>query len=67
MALWNVKFVGKEFEKNHTLSVHINKIHNIDKKYYYDTYIKSDKEGICPIDGKPTGFISIFSRLSSLL
>jgi hypothetical protein len=54
----------QEFEKNHTLSCHINKIHNIDKKEYYDTYLKQHNEGICPICGKETKFKGIFYRIS---
>lgn len=48
---------------------HLKKEHNIyNSKIYYDTYIKKEGEGICPICQKETNFISIskgYERLCS--
>lgn len=38
---------------------HTKKKHNISRKDYYDTYIKTEKEGICKKCGKPTTFVDI--------
>lgn len=35
---------------------HLKKIHNIDSKKYYDTFIKTKNEGVCKICGKDTRF-----------
>lgn len=40
------------------ISGHI-KIHNINVKEYYDKFFKKEGEGICPISGKETTFISL--------
>lgn len=40
---------------------HLKNEHNISDKEYYDTYIKTEDEGICLVCGKPTKYIS-FSR-----
>lgn len=40
---------------------HLKNEHNISDKDYYDTYIKTEDEGICLVCGKPTKYIS-FSR-----
>ena len=38
---------------------HLKKVHEIDGKTYYDTYIKKENEGICPVCGKETEFKSV--------
>ena len=38
---------GKEYKSIQPLSKHITAIHNIDKKLYYDMYLKQLDEGIC--------------------
>ncbi len=50
---------NKEFSAYNSLSYHITKTHNIDKKDYYDTYVKKENEGICRYCKTPTNFISI--------
>lgn len=46
---------GKEIKSN----CHISKKHHISVKEYYDTYIRQQNEGYCPVCGKETSFISI--------
>lgn len=53
------KICNKEFEMNQGLSHHIKSIHNLNKKDYYDTYIKTKNDGICKTCGKLTTFISL--------
>ena len=45
----------KEFS-DRGLTYHITHTHNITKKEYYDTYIKQENEGICPVCGNITKF-----------
>ena len=49
------------FKDKRGLSKFINhlKIHNISPKDYYDKYLKKPDEGICPVCGTPTKFMSI--------
>lgn len=47
---------GNEFEKLNGLAKHLSLTHNISGKDYYDTYIKKNGEGICPVCGKETSF-----------
>lgn len=37
---------------------HINRVHKIDGKEYYDTYLKKDDDGICKVCAKETSFIN---------
>ena len=46
---------GKSFTKR-GLTYHITHIHNIDKKIYYDTYLKQSNEGKCKYCGNQTKF-----------
>lgn len=55
------KICSINFKTNWALSKHI-KIHNITKKDYYDTYIKTPDEGFCKFCGKPTEFINKISN-----
>lgn len=41
------------------ISPHLNKIHNISAKDYYDQYIKDKDEGVCKFCKKETTFVSI--------
>jgi len=45
------------FTTSNRLCRHIERDHNVDRKIYYDKYIRKDNEGICPICGKDTFFI----------
>jgi len=49
---------GKELSGLSSLARHIGK-HNVTAKEYYDKYFKKPGEGICPITGKATRFISL--------
>lgn len=46
-----------EFDTSNKLCRHIEKVHNIDRKDYYDKYLKKDKDGICLTCGNDTSFI----------
>ena len=50
---------NKEFDNYKGLSSHIRQTHNITSKYYYDKYLKTENDGICPVCGKETPFIKI--------
>jgi len=39
--------------------IHIKKARNMSTKDYYDKYLKTDKEDICPICGNTNNFINI--------
>lgn len=47
------KICGKEFKRIYS---HINHIHNITLKEYYDKFFRIDDEGICLECGRPTNF-----------
>lgn len=47
---------GKEYKNIQPLSKHITSYHNLDKRLYYDNYMKQPNEGICPVCNKPTHF-----------
>ena len=48
----------KEFTKR-GLTYHITHIHKITKKDYYDTYLKTENEGLCKYCGNQTKFYKI--------
>ena len=43
----------------HKFAIHL-KSHNVEKKDYYDKYMKKPGEGICPICHKPTNFNTLW-------
>lgn len=46
---------SREFESLKALGLHLTYSHkNISHKDYYDTYLKTSSDGICPVCGKPT-------------
>ena len=51
----NCEICHKEFKSIQKLSHHI-RMHKIMVKEYYDTYMKTYNEGICPVCGKETTF-----------
>lgn len=53
------KICNKTLNDYQGLSHHLASKHHIDKKTYYDIYIKLSTEGICKICGKSTNFVSI--------
>ena len=53
------KICNNEYENFNLLTTHIRLAHKISVKDYYDTYIKTENEGICKTCSKPTKFISI--------
>lgn len=44
---------------NKGISYHIQKIHNMSNREYYDKYLKNNKDDICKICGKPTKFFGV--------
>ena len=50
---------GKEFENNIALGIHISKTHKITIKEYYDKFLIKPGEGICPVCGKETNFMTL--------
>jgi hypothetical protein len=60
--MFTCPFCNKEFEKIETLQFHFTKVHKLSKKeieqYYVDNF-KKDNEGLDPITGNPTEFISM--------
>ena len=50
---------GKELETITGLSNHLRNHSNITSKEYYDTYLRKDGDGVCPVCGKPTSFIGL--------
>lgn len=50
------KLCGNEYKRVCDLSYHIQHVHNIAPKEYYDRYLKEENEGICPVCGKETNF-----------
>lgn len=50
------KICGKECQRVCDLSYHVQHIHNMTAKEYYDIYLKEENEGICEICKKPTKF-----------
>lgn len=53
------KMCNSHFNDYQGLSHHLKSKHTIDKKDYYDAYIKLLDEGLCKICSKPTKFISL--------
>ena len=52
-----------------SLNHHLQKIHNMSIKEYYDKYKKKEGEGICPVCGQPTQFLGYtagYSKTCSL-
>lgn len=47
---------GKEYKNIQPLSKHITSYHNLDKRLYYDKYMKQPNEGICLVCNGPTNF-----------
>jgi endogenous inhibitor of DNA gyrase (YacG/DUF329 family) len=43
-------------KNNRSLAAHIKYLHLLSNKEYYDTYIKSNTDGVCPICNKETSF-----------
>ena len=52
---------NKEFNNRTALCNHLSRKHNMKKQAYYDTYLKSENEGICKYDGcnNNTSFLDI--------
>lgn len=56
-----VKSTAGTANASQKLAGHIKKAHNMDIKPYYDTYIRKENEGKCPICGKDTEFKSLMN------
>ena len=50
---------AKEYKRTCDFSHHIQYVHKIMPKEYYDKYLREQNEGICPICGKETTFRSL--------
>jgi len=51
------KICNRNFRSRRGLLQHLRYSHkNINKKEYYDKYLKSENEGICPVCGNSTNF-----------
>lgn len=53
------KICNKQLNSLKSLSSHIRGAHKITSKDYYDTYMKKENEGICPVCGKETKYRNI--------
>ena len=53
------KICNRELLTNSALGKHVTHTHKITTQQYYDTYYKTDLDGLCKTCGKPTKFISI--------
>lgn len=54
------KICNKSFSSIHSFVIHLRNEHNhLTSKEYYDTYLKTPNEGICPICGKNTKYHSL--------
>lgn len=53
------KICNRIFKTMDPIGPHLSRIHNTSIKEYYDTFIKKPGEGICPICGKETIFLSL--------
>jgi endogenous inhibitor of DNA gyrase (YacG/DUF329 family) len=49
---------GKEFKNYKSFGDHL-KLHKVTSKEYYDKFLRKDSEGICPVCGKETSYISL--------
>lgn len=56
------KICGKEYKLSSHLSQHVSKVHKIEKKQYYDLYLKKDKEDVCEICKKNTPYSGNWQR-----
>lgn len=50
------KICKQQFSGYRALSRHIKHVHDVDKKEYYDKYLKKENEGMCLNCNKPTEF-----------
>lgn len=57
--IFTCKICGEKIYQKHLVQYHTRK-HNISHKDYYDKYLKLSNEGICPVCGKETNFLSIW-------
>lgn len=57
------KICGEQIYQKHLVQYHTKK-HKISHKEYYDKYLKQLNEDICPVCGKHTKFLSIWSGYS---
>jgi len=45
------KICARKFSTVHSIAAHIQKMHNLPNKIYYDTFLKKETEGICKKEG----------------
>lgn len=58
-AKFQCQICHREFVASHPFCEHITGIHVMQMETYYSKYIKNPDEGICPVCGKPTKFVSL--------
>ena len=56
--LFICQYCNRKFERLQSFSKHLKMYHNITLKEYYEKYYKKPGEGICPVCGKETKFIT---------
>ena len=56
------KLCGNEYKRVCDLSYHVQHVHDISPKEYYDRYLKEENEGICPVCGKRNKFFGRLER-----
>lgn len=56
--LFICKYCNRKFERLQSFSKHLKMYHNITLKEYYEKYYKKPGEGICPVCGKETTFVT---------
>ena len=65
--IFKCELCNKEFKSINSLSKHMCNNHkNLDRKNYYDTYIKSADEGICENCRKSTSYINLIQGYDTL-
>jgi hypothetical protein len=51
--------ICKESFSSRSIGTHVRFVHGMKSRDYYDTYIKTESEGLCPVCGNPCRFQSI--------
>lgn len=57
--MFKCKICNRIFKTIDPIGPHLSRIHKINNKTYYDMFLKKPGEGICPICGKETIFLSL--------
>ena len=57
--IFNCKICGFSTDDPNAFAQHIKKDHQLSMKGYYDQYLRKEGEGICPVCGKPTQYLTL--------